>query len=74
MPMNDGSGPLSIPVRVAAAVLGTYLLVGGVLLSLTGATHLPGLWVAALEGVGTVFLGAVFVRAAKTGRSPAWPD
>ncbi len=74
MPMNDGSGPLSIPARVAAAVLGAYLLVGGVLLSLTGATHLPRLWVGTLEGVGTVFLGAVFVAAAKTGRSPAWPD
>jgi len=74
VPMNDGSGPLSIPIRIAAAVLGAYLLAGGLGLAGAGVTHLPRLWILLLEGVRTVFLGASFVVAAKTGTSPAGPD
>ncbi len=72
--MNDGSGPTSKPVRIIAAVLGVFLGIGGVLLFTLGVSEFPRLWLAALEGVVTVILGATFLFAAKTGRSPAWPD
>jgi uncharacterized membrane protein HdeD (DUF308 family) len=72
--MNDGSGPISMPVRILAAVLGAFLGIGGVLLFVTGLSEFPRLWLAALEGVVTVLLGGAFLFAAKTGRSPAWPD
>jgi cadmium resistance protein CadD (predicted permease) len=72
--MNNGSGPISMPVRVLAAILGTYLGVGGALLFATGLSSFPHLWLAALQGLVTVVLGATFLFAAKTGQSPAWPD
>jgi uncharacterized membrane protein HdeD (DUF308 family) len=72
--MSDGSGPISKPVRILAAALGAFLGIGGVLLFALGVAEFPRLWLAALEGVVTVILGATFLFAAKTGRSPAWPD
>ena len=72
--MNDGSGPITLPVRIIAGVLGLFLAIGGVLLFATGISEFRRLWFAALQGIVTVFLGAAFLMAAKTGRSPAWPD
>jgi len=63
-----------MPIRIVAAVLGLFLAIGGVLLFATGVSEFPSLWLAALQGIVTVFLGALFLIAAKTGRSPAWPD
>lgn len=71
---DDGSGPLTMPVRAVAAVLGLFFVVGGVLIFATGVSELPGLWIPVLEGVVGVLLGGLFLVAAKTGRSPAWPD
>ena len=72
--MNNGSGPLAWPIRLAAAVLGLYMGIGGVLLSLTGASDFPRLWSAVLEGVVGTLLGIFLLVAAKTGWSPQWPD
>ena len=70
--MTDGSGPIKMPVRVAAAVLGLYLGAGGILLAVGAfATHL---WLAALDAIVGLFLGFLLVRAAITGWSPSWPD
>lgn len=49
--MNDGTDPLRIAIRVLAAVLGVYLLLGGVLIFVTGISELPRLWLAPLQGV-----------------------
>jgi hypothetical protein len=70
--MNDGSGPLSYPIRITAGVLGVYLAFGGLLLA--SAALSMRFWSAILEGVAGLFLGFLFVRAAWTGWSPAWPD
>ena len=70
--MNDGSGPISKPVRVLAAVLGVYMGAGGILLAFGGlASHI---WLAVLSSVVGLGLAALLVRAAITGWSPAWPD
>ena len=72
--MNDGSGSISVPVRIIAGALGLFLGIGGVLLFATGVSEFRRLWFAALQGMVMVFLGARFLIAARTGRSPAWSD
>jgi len=70
--MNDGSGPLSKPVRILAALLGAYMGAGGLLLAFGGlASHT---WLAVISSAVGLGLAALFVRAAITGWSPAWPD
>jgi len=71
---DDGSGPLKAPARIAAAVLGLALSVGGTLMIIGGLLGLPRIWMALLGGLFTLGLGVVFVRAAVKGWSPAWPD
>ena len=70
--MNDGSGRLSMPVRVAAALLGVYMGCGGLLLA--AAAISTNAWFAGLEAIAGLFIAFLFVCAAKSGWSPSWPD
>ncbi len=70
--MNDGAGRLSTPVRVAAAILGLYMGCGGLLLAVAAVS--TNLWRAGLEAIAGLSIAFLFIRAAKSGWSPAWPD
>ena len=61
-----------MPVRIAAAVLGIYMGAGGILLA-AGALSTQ-LWRAALSAVVGLWICFLFMRAALSGQSPAWPD
>jgi len=71
---DDGSGPLKTPSRIAAAVLGIGLTLGGALMTIGGIVGLPRIWMALVGGIFTLGLGVVFIRAAVKGWSPGWPD
>ena len=71
---DDGSGPLSAPIRIAAAVLGAALSVGGAVMIVGGIMSFPRLWMTLFGGIGALSFGVLFIRAAIDGRSPAWPD
>ena len=71
---DDGSGPLKAPSRIAAAVLGIGLTLGGALMIIGGIVGLPRIWMALFSGIFSLGLGVVFIRAAVKGWSPAWPD
>jgi len=70
--MHNGAGPIKTPVRVAAGILGLYMGAGGILLAL-GALS-AHVWLAVLAALMGLWLAFLFVRAAITGSSPAWPD
>ena len=73
--MNDGgSGPLSAPIRIAAAVLGAALSVGGAVMIVGGIMSFPRLWMTLFGGIGALSFGVLFIRAAINRWSPAWPD
>ena len=70
--MNDGSGPIRMPVRVAAGVLGIYMGAGGLLLAFgVLSAHV---WQAGLAALTGLWIAYLFVRAAITGQSPGWPE
>ena len=70
--MNNGSGPIKKPVRIIAAALAIYLAAGGILLAFGSLS--AHVWLAALNALAGLWLGCLFLRAAITGSSPAWPD
>jgi hypothetical protein len=72
--MNDGSGPIGLPARVAAGVLGGSLLVGGAAFLVAGVLMLPRGVLVVFAGVAACVFGLVFARACWTGMSPRWPD
>ena len=47
---DDGSGPLSAPIRIAAAVLGAALSVGGAVMIVGGIMSFPRLWMNLVRG------------------------
>jgi hypothetical protein len=70
--MSNGSGPIRMPIRIIAGVLGVYLGTGGLLLAFGGlSVHW---WQAALAALTSLWLAYLLLRAAVTGSSPAWPD
>jgi hypothetical protein len=71
---GDGSGPLPIPVRIIAGVLGAGLAIGGLVLIAADFKESPRFFLRAITGVGGITVGAQLLRAAWKGWSPPWPD
>jgi hypothetical protein len=70
--MNDCLGLIRKPVRIVAAVLGIYIGVGGLLLTVDLLS--AHVWQAALTALTSLWIAYLFLRAAITEQSPAWPD
>ena len=71
---GDGSGPLPIPIRIVAGVLGVGLTIGGLVLVAVDFKESPRFFLRAITGVGSITVGAQLLRAAWKGGSPPWPD
>jgi hypothetical protein len=74
--MDDGSGPIRPFTRMLAGLLGLAAIVGGVTFLVAAPWSLgpTTALVVVLEGPFALSIGALFLKAAWTGSSPAWPD